>query len=466
MKQTSIHGQVILLQEHVNRNEEKGMLELVRFEDNFVDMYQREPRKLIVYGAGNGLNEYYDQIPKIDYICDQNASEIKQIHGKEVRTPDVLKNIDEKVYIVVSIINPSVFEEVCTLLESYSLDAKVVHLFNNIAFGYSYPKTPKTYRKKDNTGKIRINIVCQEQTWIYKKFADKLVEYLSDDSLEIMVSSESRGDVDINHHIPCLKFIPHPNDTLMITHIDDYKKVLILKKQLECAQMGICMSKETVDKLVGYGIPRKKLCYINPAQDNVISPKKYKIGITHRCYDQYDLRKRTEAILEILEGIDSEYFHFMIMGSGWDDIVQKMKNMGFEVTYYNDFIYEKYVNLMKEIDYYLFIGMDEGSMGYLDALAAGAGTIVTPQGFHLDVDCEIDYPCVTVKQFKNAFLDLQNKRKRKVEAIAEWTWDNYAKKHLEIWDYILKRKELKTIYKNQMMYEDGIFSILLDDCRV
>lgn len=466
MKQTLIHGQVILLQERVNRKEDNSMLERVGFEDNFLEMYQNEPRKIIVYGAGNGLNEYYNQMPKIDYICDQNALEIGQIRGKIVHTPDMLKNINEKVYIIVSIVNSTIFEEVFAFLERYSLDAKVVHLYNNIAFGYSYPKTAKTYSKIDNNKKIKINIVCQEQAWIYKKFADKLAEYLSDDSLEIMVSSESRKDVDINHHIPCLKYIPHPNDTLMITHIDDYKKVLILKKQLECAQMGICMSKETVDKLVGYGIPRKKLCYINPAQDNIISPQKYKIGITHRCYDQYDLRKRTEAILEIVEDIDSQYFHFMIMGSGWDEIVQKLQNMGFEVTYYNDFIYEKYVNLMNEIDYYLFIGMDEGSMGYLDALAAGAGTIVTPQGFHLDVDCEIDYPCITVKQFRNAFLDLQNKRKRKVEAIKEWTWSSYANKHLEIWDYILRRKDLKTIYKNQMRYEDGIFSVLIDDCRV
>lgn len=442
------------------------MLEKLKFEDNFLDVYNKEPRKVVVYGAGKSFKDFYEQIPAIDYICDRNAKSLKEVYGKKVYEPEILKNICEKVYVIVCIADSTVFWDVFNQFEAYNLDAKVINLFDNIAFGYSYAKTEKAYRRQNTHEKMKINIVCTEQNWIYKKFADKLLENLPNESLEITISSDSRGDVDINHHIPCLNYTPYPNDTLMITHIDDDKKVQILKKQLQIAKFGICMSEETVDKLVGYGIPRKKLCYINPAQDNIICPKKYKIGITHRCYDQYDLRKRTTAILDILEVVDSRYFRFIIMGAGWEDIVLKMRNHNFEVTYYDDFNYEKYVALMNEIDYYLFIGMDEGSMGYLDALSAGAGTIVTPQGFHLDVDCEIDYPCRTVKQFQEAFLELQNKRRRKVEAVAEWTWDNYANKHLEIWDYIMRRKDLKTLYKNQMLYEDGIFSVLMDDCRI
>ncbi len=442
------------------------MLEKIKFEDNFLDIYSVEPRKIVVYGAGKSFKDFYGQIPHIDIICDKNAKSLGSIYGKEVHEPDFLKNVCEKIYIIICIEDALAFWEVYEQLETYNLDAKVVHLFDNIAFGYSYAKTVRAYRKLDRYQKLKINIVCQEQTWIYKKFADKLLENLSDNSLEIMISNNTREDVDINHHIPCLNYTPYANDTMMITHIDDEKKIQILKKQLRIAKLGICMSKETVDKLVAYGIPRKKLCYINPAHDHIICPKKYTIGITHRCYDQYDLRKRTTAVLDILEVVDPKYFRFIIMGAGWNDIVLKMRNLNFEVTYYDDFNHEKYITLMNEIDYYLFIGMDEGSMGYLDALSAGVGTIVTPQGFHLDVDCEIDYSCRTIKQFQEAFMELQNRRKRKIDAVSQWTWGNYAYKHLEIWDYIMKRKDLKEIYKNQMLYEDGIFSVLLDDCRI
>lgn len=441
------------------------MLERIKFEEEFDKIYQKEKRKIVVYGVGNGYRELASFLPKADYLCDINAKSIGEIDGQKVYEPEMLKKISEKLYILVCVVSAKTFDEICVQLDAYGIDAKIVHAFNNLSFGHTYTRTAKSYQVNELKRKMKVNIVCQEQTWIYKKFADKLLDYQTEE-IEMMISTTTRDDVDLNHHIPCLNFKPYSNDTLMIAHIDDDKKVQILKKQLEVASLGICMSKDTVNKLVGYGIPRKKLCYINPAHDAVIKPKKYTIGITHRCYDNYDLRKRTTAILDILEAVESKYFRFMIMGSGWDEIVEKMREKDFEVIYYNSFIYEKYVILMQEIDYYLFIGMDEGSMGYVDAMAAGAKTIVTPQGFHLDTNCNIDYPCVTVKQFRDAFLDLQNQRQRRCDAVAEWTWGNYARKHIEIWSYILKQKSLKEIYHNQMMYEDGIFSVLLEDCRL
>ena len=113
---------------------------------------------------------------------------------------------------------------------------------------------------------------------------------------------------------------------------------------------------------------------------------------------------------------------------------------------------------MPLLDYYLYWGFDEGSMGYLDALRAGVGTIVTPQGFHLDVKDGITYACRTLSDFKNVLLELQNKRKKVIESVEAWTWENYVKKHLEVWNYLLGNEE--DIYKNQHMYEDGVFSIL------
>lgn len=132
--------------------------------------------------------------------------------------------------------------------------------------------------------------------------------------------------------------------------------------------------------------------------------------------------------------------------------------MGYEVEYYSDFDYDLYTNLIPALDYYLFWGFDEGSMGYLDALAAGVETIVTPQGFHLDVKDGITYPCRVVDDFVEVLLELQNKRKKRIEAVEKWTWSSYVDKHLEVWKYILGAD--KTVYNNKHMYEDGIFSVL------
>ena len=57
---------------------------------------------------------------------------------------------------------------------------------------------------------------------------------------------------DINHHVIYASCVPTNgsyNETFMITHIDTYNKVEFLKHQLKKAKMGICMSKETMEKL-------------------------------------------------------------------------------------------------------------------------------------------------------------------------------------------------------------------------
>lgn len=216
------------------------------------------------------------------------------------------------------------------------------------------------------------------------------------------------------------------------------------------------MSRETMEKLTAYGIPRERLCYVNPAQDGIIKPKKYVLGITHRIYE--DHRKIVNILVDLCRSIDPDYFTFKIMGSGWDDIVTSVRKLGFQVDYYDEFDYKEYGRLMPSLDYYLFWGFDEGSMGFLDALQAGVGTIVTPQGYHLDVKDGITYACRTLNDFRDVLLELQKKREKIVRSVSGWTWKNYVDKHLEIWNYLLGNEE--KIYVNQHVYEDGIFSVL------
>ena len=442
------------------------MIRFAEYKEDFSKLYKKEKRKVVVYGAGNGLRQYFDFLPEISYICDKNAENIKEFQGIKVCCPSALKDEQSDIYIIVSVCDNALYKEIGEEIQKYDVNAVVFHLFNNVAFGYCYWNTTRSYRKESENKKLRVNIVCTEEAWIFKKFADRMYERLVECGVDVTVSRDTRNDVDVNHHIPYISYKTYKNDTLMITHVDTAKKIAMLKKQLETAGMGICMSEATLNQLVVNGVAREKLCYINPAQDNVIKPRKYVIGITHRCYDKEDLRKRTSALLEVLDGVKPEYFSFLIMGSGWEEVIEQMEKMGFEVTYYPDFAYDRYIELMRQIDYFLYMGFDEGTMGYLDALAAGVGTIVTPQGYHLDVDCPIDYPCKTVKQFKESFLDLQRKREVRVWSVSDWTWDNYVMKHLEIWNYLLKRKDLKEIYKNQLCYSDGIFSVQIEDNRI
>lgn len=301
-----------------------------------------------------------------------------------------------------------------------------------------------------------------EQGWIINKFAHKLQEELVKLGVDALVVDKRDSSADINHY-PLYTFIDysnsrHINDTFMITHVDSLEKVDLIKSRLKTYGMGICMSKQTMEYLTSLGVPRQKLCYINPAHDHVIKPRKYVIGLTYRTHADY--RKRDEFLIDIAKQIDKDYFKFAIMGSGWENIIEEIRGLGVEVDYYSEFDYDEYVKLVPSFDYFLYFGTDEGNMGFLDALAAGVKTVVTPQGYHLDAQGGLTYPCNNIHDYVKVFEDVAEEKRKLVRSVEDWTWENFAIKHLEVWNYILKRQGMDELFKNRGMYNDGIFSVL------
>jgi hypothetical protein len=426
------------------------------YEDNYFDICEALGYKTVIYGAGKCAKKAFPYLKNVAYICDKRANELKELNGVPIISLNELQKIKKKLLIVICIKSESVREEIKNNLVNTPIEALIFDYFHNVAFNLY-----KERRLVNCDGKKEIHyvhLICEDEGWILRKFAVRIKEELEKQGYKCSIGSMVDPLADINHHViyaSCEPIIPC-NDTFMITHIDSYDKMEFLKHQLKYAKMGICMSRETMERLAAYGIPREKLCYINPAQDGVIKPKKYVLGITHKTHN--DHRKNESVLITLCEDLDPNYFIFKIMGSGWDDVVKSVRNMGFQVDYYNDFDYEEYMKLIPSLDYYLFWGFDEGSMGYLDALAAGIETIVTPQGFHLDIKNGITYPCRILSDFKNVLLELQNKRKKIIESVETWTWKNYVDKHLEVWNYLLGNT--KDMYKNQHLYEDGIFSVL------
>lgn len=231
---------------------------------------------------------------------------------------------------------------------------------------------------------------AQSKGWILEKFALRLQENLAEFGISAVIRSEPSPEAAINHWM-----IYHTctgekqgTGTFFITHVDSIYRVQMVQKALQTADMGICMSSNTVEDLVKWGVPREKLCYISPAIDGLLEPRRVVIGLTTNLYD--DGRKREDLLVYLTEHMNLGYFTFRIMGKGWERVIPKLEGAGARVEYFpgtEDF-QNDYQQILKEIsrfDYYLYMGLDEGSMGFLDALAAGVPTIVTPQGFHLDI---------------------------------------------------------------------------------
>lgn len=308
---------------------------------------------------------------------------------------------------------------------------------------------------------MNIRIVCYEDVhkWIIGKFALKLQENLVALGHQVSISDLFDESADINHHIiySGYDFQSKGIHTLMITHIDSSTKINLLKKQLLTAKMGVCMSRETLEYLVNLGVPRSKLCYINPAHDGVIKPKKNVIGIT--CRVQEDGRKREHFLGKLATIIDPELFSFAIMGDGWDEQIAILRAKGFHVDYVDRFEYSLYVNLIPNLNYYLYMGQDEGQMGFIDAVAAGVPTIVTSQGYHLDAENGITYGFNTFEELASRFKEISSEKRNYIDSVKSWNWRDYTIKHVDVWNYLIGLTDGQSFSDINNQFVDGLGSV-------
>ena len=414
--------------------------------DNYFDYVEKNPEcRIVVYGAGNETRKNFECMGHVDYICDQRAEEIRSFEGTPCIMPVSLKEFKGRIIILICIKNRDIMEQVYRMLAGMQIDAEVFYFFENSAFVF-FDSSPYRYHASPKS-KLRIRLVNNNDGWILSKIAQKLQEGLRALGQEVDIAREEDETADVNHYIyygALKKFYGNSKliRTTMITHVNCQRLCDQIRVQAQNGTTGICMSSDTLNKLSAWGIPRNRLCYVNPAQDGEIRPRKIVLGITNRCYYELDYRKRDDLILKVCEQLDTSYFKLKIMGAGWDGIVRHLREMGYEVEYYDDFDREIYKELMPSLDYWIYYGYDEGAMGYLDALAAGVKTIATPQGYHLDTKGGLTYPCRTIQDFIITLKKIQEEKREITDAVKDWTWENYAQKHLEIWQYLTRTKTI------------------------
>lgn len=282
---------------------------------------------------------------------------------------------------------------------------------------------------------MKIHIVNYEQginNGILSKYANKLAEGLSKLDQDVSIGPVPSRSVDVNYHINYLPYkyenSPDTINALMITHIFDGYKMDAVKKGMETADIGICMSDETLEQLVVAGIPREKLTVILPAHDGH-TRRHQVVAVLTNVYP--DGCKREGMFTELAKTLDHNQWAFRIMGSGWSDILAPLVAEGLQVDYFAEFNYDIHKQILESSDYSLYFGKDEGSMGILDSANAGLKLIAPNTGFHKEIG--IDYPFDTQEELNAIFAGLN---KNKVEY---WTWDNYAKIHLEIFNTCKKK---------------------------
>ncbi|MGH9442078.1 MAG: glycosyltransferase [Thermoanaerobaculia bacterium] len=307
----------------------------------------------------------------------------------------------------------------------------------------------------------RIIVDESNDAWIFGKMARRLAENLPNAGWVASVAAEPSADADVNHWMlysePWTKFtetpgffeenfrLPGQHHTVTITHIDDALKLRALADVVNrLVSAGICISRMTAETLGRWGIDSQKLRVVLPATDAAAEPRRIVLGITSKVYP--DGRKREGMLVDVARRISLSAFRFEIFGRGWEIVIPELEKAGAEVRYdpgTEDAVadYERIRAALPYFDYYVYLGEDEGSMGFLDAVAAGVKTIVTPQGFHLDIPGGITHPVTGPETLQEVLQEIPRGRDRLSAAGRARTWAAYANEHARIWEELLRKTE-------------------------
>ena len=297
---------------------------------------------------------------------------------------------------------------------------------------------------------MKINLLLNpaNRSWIIQKIAENLAEHLQPLDVQVNITEAVDESADLVHHMSWAfaNINTRQPSTMFITHLDDIYKLNQVRSTLASdVGVGICMSSDTVRQLVDHGTPAGSLCFISPAHDGLISRRRTVIGITSRVYA--DGRKREALLKDVARRMRLDGFEFRIFGLGWEPTITVLERAGAKVAYFgeSDNFRKDYDTIQAEIpkfDYYLYLGMDEGSLGTLDALSAGVATIVTPQGFHLDLPGGITHPVITLDDLERVFRALDAERVARVASVTGLTWEAYALRHAAVWRALINRQPL------------------------
>ena len=287
---------------------------------------------------------------------------------------------------------------------------------------------------------MKINIInLDKEGWILTKFAKKMYLHLKLMKYECFLSKKARKDVDINHSIIFLflkdkqaLFPEKTINTTMLTHVNDdfrYRKVKSISKFLDA---GITMSKNHMDFIKKKNLGIKKLFSVLPPHDNDLEIKKIHIGIFSNLYN--DGRKNEAFFEKIFYNLDNNLFKLSIIGKGWQEIVLKLRKQKIEVNFYKKFFRTIYISELRKIDYLIYLGNDEGSMTFMDAIQLGIKTIMIPQGFQYDLKKLITYPLKKdLSNLPTVLKKLSLEKKKFLIYKEKLTWRYYVEEHLKIW---------------------------------
>lgn len=266
---------------------------------------------------------------------------------------------------------------------------------------------------------MRVNLVIPYNSFAMKNMSNPLLSL----PYEITTSKE-QTDADVNIHIPWHTMKENGKKNIVAyTHVNP-PDVNALLDACDKADAVTAMSLHGRQELIDYGVDEKKIHVVYCGTD--LQFRKRVIGVVGST--QPNGRKRESLLLDIAWLADLSDYEFLIIGNGWEEVIQKLLSLGVNVRYVNGI--EDMQPAYNSMDVLLVTGYKEGgSLPIIEAMRAGVPVISPEYGYAADFLQEY------YKTPQEAWLmisDLFRNQIKNKEAVKSLTWRAYADQYRKI----------------------------------
>jgi predicted O-methyltransferase YrrM len=279
-----------------------------------------------------------------------------------------------------------------------------------------------------------IHVVSPYQSAAMIRMTAPLEEWLKN-AYEVTVSAEIDPHADLNYHIPyhTLVGVEGGRHAFMYTHcnVGDEAKLI---DACERAEMIACMSFTGRQELADLGVDPKKLWVIYSGTDP-FKMKRRNIGIIG--YEQPNGRKRSHILLDLAWQMDLSAFHFVICGTNWEPVANKLAAMGASLEVHEHLDWPNLNQVYQQLDLLLVTAYAEGGpLPLLEAMACGVPVLAPNVGYAADL-LEKDRIYADETDLRRKLEAWSRPIVEQHQLVKVWSWKHYAEEHAMLFGRIL-----------------------------
>jgi len=281
---------------------------------------------------------------------------------------------------------------------------------------------------------VAILYYTEKKPWIIKTIAEKFAECLP----RIGCPAEFTSITTPNHktvyhfnYLHCRQTMPGTKNFTYVTHVNEDWKLQLLRSQAEAGIVGICMSEDTARRMREL-TKSKNFVGLTPPALRFLPFPPIRLLFASRLYE--DGRKNISIFERLLNLLSEDEVELSIIGSGWEDFIERVRPIIKHINHTPDFSEEAYLDMIAKTDLLFYGGCDEGAISVVDYLAAGKEVLATAQGYHLDFTSSDKLHLFsnheTLAEQVQMILQARQHAKRIHQRLTDW--DAYCRKHVEV----------------------------------